>query len=71
MSRRSGIRFADKDMRQHEKLQRMPCILDHSVIQYARGCAVVATGFGERVSARDELMAFVNGSTHPSVTGLA
>jgi hypothetical protein len=36
MSRRSGIRFADKDMRQHKNLQRFPVILDHSVIQYDR-----------------------------------
>jgi hypothetical protein len=33
MSRRSGIRFADKDMRQHENLRRFPVILDHRVIQ--------------------------------------
>jgi hypothetical protein len=36
MSRRSGIRFADKDMRQHENLPRVPFILDHGVIQYER-----------------------------------
>jgi hypothetical protein len=30
------IRFADKDMRQHENLRRFPVILDHSVIQYDR-----------------------------------
>jgi hypothetical protein len=36
MSRRSGIRFADKDMRQHKNLRRFPVILDHSVIQYDR-----------------------------------
>src|SRR3981081_3828579 len=36
MSRRSGIRFADKDMRQHENLPRIPFILDPSVIQYER-----------------------------------
>jgi hypothetical protein len=30
------IRFADKDMRQHENLKRFPVILDHSVIQYDR-----------------------------------
>jgi hypothetical protein len=29
MSRRSGNRFADKDMRQHENLRRFPVILDH------------------------------------------
>jgi hypothetical protein len=29
MSRRSGIRFADKDMRQHKNLQRIPFISDH------------------------------------------
>jgi hypothetical protein len=29
MSRRSGIRFADKDMRQQENLRRIPFILDH------------------------------------------
>jgi hypothetical protein len=34
MSRRSGIRFADKDMRQHKNLWRFFMILDHSVIQY-------------------------------------
>jgi hypothetical protein len=34
--RRSGIRFADKDMRQQENLRRVPFILDHSVIQYGR-----------------------------------
>jgi hypothetical protein len=33
MSGRSGIRFADKDMRQHENLRRFPVILDH---QYHR-----------------------------------
>jgi hypothetical protein len=31
--RRSGIRFADKDMRQHKNLRRFPVILDHRVIQ--------------------------------------
>jgi len=36
MSRRSGIRFADKDMRQHWNLQAFPFILDHRVIQYER-----------------------------------
>jgi hypothetical protein len=36
MSRRSGIRFADKDMRQYENLRRFPVILDHQVIQYHR-----------------------------------
>jgi hypothetical protein len=30
------IRFADKDMRQHENLPRFPVILDHPVIQYDR-----------------------------------
>jgi hypothetical protein len=30
------VRFADKDMRQHENLRRFPVILDHSVIQYDR-----------------------------------
>jgi hypothetical protein len=30
------IRFADKDMRQHENLRRFPVILDHRVIQYDR-----------------------------------
>jgi hypothetical protein len=34
MSRRSGIRFADKDMRQQENRRRFPVILDHRVIQY-------------------------------------
>jgi hypothetical protein len=29
VSRRSGIRFADKDMRQHENLRRFPVILVH------------------------------------------
>jgi hypothetical protein len=42
MSRRSGIRFADKDMRQHENLRRVPYILDHSVIQYVREALLVA-----------------------------
>jgi hypothetical protein len=28
-----GMRFADKDMRQHKNLPRFPVILDHSVIQ--------------------------------------
>jgi len=28
MSRRSGLRFADEDMRQHQKLRRFPVILD-------------------------------------------
>jgi hypothetical protein len=36
MFRRSGIRFADKDMRQHKNLRRFPVVLDHSVIQYDR-----------------------------------
>jgi hypothetical protein len=36
MSRRSGIRFADKDMRQHKNLRRFPVILDDRVIQYDR-----------------------------------
>jgi hypothetical protein len=44
MSRRSGIRFADKDMRQHKNLQRIPMILDHLVIQYHRDALYV----GER-----------------------
>jgi hypothetical protein len=30
------VRFADKDMRQHENLRRFPLILDHWVIQYER-----------------------------------
>jgi 2,4-dienoyl-CoA reductase-like NADH-dependent reductase (Old Yellow Enzyme family) len=30
------IRFADKDMRQHRNLRRIPVILDHQVIQYHR-----------------------------------
>jgi hypothetical protein len=30
------IRFADKDMRQHENLRRFPVLLDHRVIQYDR-----------------------------------
>jgi hypothetical protein len=30
---RGGIRFADKDMRQHEKLRRFAVILDRRVIQ--------------------------------------
>jgi hypothetical protein len=30
------IRFADKDMRQHENLRRFPVILHHSMIQYDR-----------------------------------
>jgi hypothetical protein len=29
MFRRSGIRFADKDMRQHKNLRRFPVISDH------------------------------------------
>jgi hypothetical protein len=29
MSGRGGIRFADKDMRQHKNLQRFPVVLDH------------------------------------------
>jgi hypothetical protein len=36
MSRRSGIRFADKDMRNTRIYRRFPVILDHSVIQYDR-----------------------------------
>jgi hypothetical protein len=36
MARRSGIQFADKDLRQHENLRRFPVILDYSVIQYDR-----------------------------------
>ena len=42
MSRRSGIRFADKDMRQTKNLRRFPVILVHSanldrgVTQYDR-----------------------------------
>jgi hypothetical protein len=36
MSRRSGIRFADKDMRQHKNLPRFPFILDDWLIQYDR-----------------------------------
>ena len=28
--------FADKDMRQHENLQRFPVMLDHRVIQHDR-----------------------------------
>jgi hypothetical protein len=31
------LRFADKDMRQHENLQRFPVILDHSVIHGSLG----------------------------------
>jgi hypothetical protein len=34
MSRRSGIRFTDKDMRQRENLRRFLVILNHWVIQY-------------------------------------
>jgi hypothetical protein len=34
MSRRSGIRFADKDMRQLWNLRRFPFIWDHRVIPY-------------------------------------
>jgi hypothetical protein len=36
MSRRSEIRFADKDMRQYEILRRFPVIFDDWVIQYDR-----------------------------------
>jgi hypothetical protein len=36
ISRRSGIRFADKDMRQHWNLRRFPFIWDHRVIPYER-----------------------------------
>jgi hypothetical protein len=36
MSRRSGIRFAEKDMRQHENPGRFPVILDYWVIHYDR-----------------------------------
>src|SRR3981189_679489 len=36
MFRRSGIRFADKDMRQHWNLQRFPFIWDHRVSPYER-----------------------------------
>jgi hypothetical protein len=36
MSRRSGIRFADKDMRQLWNLRRFPFIWDHRVIPYER-----------------------------------
>jgi hypothetical protein len=39
MSRRSGIRFADKDMRQHENLRRVPAILVQISPGSARGCA--------------------------------
>jgi cyclohexyl-isocyanide hydratase len=35
-SRRSGIRFADKDMRQLQNLPRFPFIWDHSVTPYER-----------------------------------
>jgi hypothetical protein len=34
MSRRSGIRFADKDMRQKSNPRRFPFIWDHPVIPY-------------------------------------
>src|ERR1700732_3906405 len=40
MSRRSGIRFADEDMRQYENLRRFPVISDHRVIRYDRKSAV-------------------------------
>jgi hypothetical protein len=36
MSRRSGIRVADKDMRQLWNLRRFPLIWDHRVIPYQR-----------------------------------
>jgi hypothetical protein len=36
MSRRSGIRFVDKDMRQYWNLRRFPFILNHSVIEHER-----------------------------------
>jgi hypothetical protein len=36
MSPRSGIRFADKDMRQQLNLLRFPFIWDHRVIPYER-----------------------------------
>jgi hypothetical protein len=36
MSRRSGIRFAGKDMRQQDNLRRFPVIVDYRVIQYDR-----------------------------------
>jgi hypothetical protein len=36
MSRRSGIRFADKDMRQLWNLRRFPFIWDHRVFPYER-----------------------------------
>jgi hypothetical protein len=36
MSRPSGIRFAGKDMRQHENLRRFPVISHYFVIQYDR-----------------------------------
>jgi hypothetical protein len=36
MSRRSGIRFADEDVRQHKNLRRFPVISDHLVIRYDR-----------------------------------
>jgi len=36
MPRRSGIRFADKDMRQYESPQRFPATLNYCVIQYDR-----------------------------------
>jgi hypothetical protein len=36
MFRRSVIRFAEKNMRQHENLRRFPVISDHRVIRYDR-----------------------------------
>ena len=36
MFRRSGIRFADKDLRQKWNLRRFPFIWDHPVIPYER-----------------------------------
>jgi hypothetical protein len=48
MSRRSGIRFADNDMRQHETLQRVPLIRMASHSMAARSCQAIAS-FAARV----------------------
>jgi hypothetical protein len=43
MFRRSGIRFADKDMRKSQNLRRFPFIWDHRVIPYERKTLYGAT----------------------------
>src|ERR1700730_2719081 len=56
MYRRSGIRFADKDMRQYWNLQRFPFIWDHRVIPYERKkrCSCRCTAGASECSSKSE-----------------